>query len=629
MLNNFWLIPMPVLATLILTLFLGGKLQRNSAFLGMVGTISSLALALSCLPDIIAGEVAYITFPWFAGLELGFILDPLTMILLLLVSFLATLILLYAYGYMEGESGQLRFFAEVQLFVFSMLSVVLADNLLQAFIFWEVMGLCSYLLIGFWFFKPSAAAAAKKAFLTTRVGDVFMLIGIVILFNMFGTVAYADMFALASAGAYDATMLTVATMCLFGGVIGKSAQFPLHVWLPDAMEGPTPVSALIHAATMVKAGIYLIARLFPLFVLTPTTNEFMIIIGSLTALATALMALVNCDFKRILAFSTLSQLGFMVVALGCGSYVAAVLHLVNHAFFKALLFMGAGSAIHGTHTNNIYEMGGLLKHQKITGLTMLCATVSIAGIPPFSGFWSKDEILAAAEHHSTFAFYVLALTSLLTAFYMFRLFYVVFTGKKRTDYHEHESNWGMVTPLVILAFFALGSGALSEPIQKFLTGEVIHHETHFVMYVSICVVAVGVIASTLMYFTGTFKAETVANATKPIHKLLLNRYYIDGAYEAFCKYVIVGTAKAANFFDKYVIDGIVNFFAWCVVKIATFCRWFDYNVVDGAIRGFCATVSFIGSTIRNSTNGNIQTYLTVVTGGFLILIIVAIGGMLI
>ena len=403
MLDYFWIIPMPVLVTLILTFIFGEKLGLKCAWLGMAGTITSFILALCTLPSIIAGETRVLSFNWFDDINLGFMVDPLTIILLLVVSFLATLILLYAHGYMHGESGLRRFFCEMQLFTFSMLGVVITDNLIQAFIFWELMGLCSYLLIGFWFHKPSAAAAAKKAFLTTKVGDVFMLIGILIFFTQVGSTAYRDIFAAVEAGQVSQFWITAATLGIFGGVIGKSAQFPLHVWLPDAMEGPTPVSALIHAATMVKAGIYLIARLFPVFALAPATTNFMLVIGSITALGTALMAVVNQDFKRILAFSTLSQLGFMVVALGSLNYVAAVLHLVNHAFFKALLFMGAGSAIHGTGTNNIYEMGGVFKYQKVTALTILMATISISGIPPFSGFWSKDEILVAASEANPIA----------------------------------------------------------------------------------------------------------------------------------------------------------------------------------------------------------------------------------
>lgn len=628
MIQNFWIIPLPVLAGLLITLCLGQRLGLKSAFVGMAGTLGSLGLSIACAPAIFNGEVWSWSRRWFDDLTVGFRLDSLSLILLLLVSFLATLILLYAYGYMHGEQGLMRFFAEVQLFVFAMLSVLLADNLLQAFVFWEIMGLCSYLLIGFWYIKPSAAAAAKKAFLVTRVGDVIMLIGIIMLFDIFGSVEYTDMLTLAERGLYDRQMLTIAMLCIFGGVIGKSAQFPLHVWLPDAMEGPTPVSALIHAATMVKAGIYLCARLFPLFALCPAATDFMVIIGTVTALGTALMAVVNRDFKRILAFSTLSQLGFMVVALGSLNYVAAVLHLLNHAFFKALLFMGAGSAIHAVGDNDIYKMGGLLKYQKVTGLSVLAATVSIAGIPPFSGFWSKDEILLAAYHISQPVFWLLALTSMLTAFYMFRLFFVVFCGEKRSDYHGHESSLPMILPLAILAVFALASGALTRPVTLLLTGAVHTADTHLPMIVSIAAVCLGVAASAAVYLFHVFDPAVAASGLKPLHKLLLNRYYIDRLYERFSALVAVRLAAIGDALDKYAVDGVVNLAGWLAVKLGDFCRWFDYYVIDGLVRGFCFAVSGCGTYFRRASNGNLQGYLGLVLVGVFVLAVVAVGGVM-
>ncbi len=628
MLPYSYLIPMPVLVGLLLTLALGHKLKLKCAFIGMAGTVCSFLMAAACAPAVFgAGESFAFSFAWFDDLQISFQVDNLSLILLLLVSFLATLILIYAYGYMEHEEGLTRFFAEVQLFVFAMLSMVLAENLLQVFVFWEIMGLCSYLLIGFWFMKPSAAAAAKKAFLVTRVGDVIMLIGIIMLFDIFGSVNYHVMLSAAAAGAYDPGQLTIAMFCIFGGVIGKSAQFPLHVWLPDAMEGPTPVSALIHAATMVKAGIYLCARLFPLFALVPAVTNFMIVIGTITALGTALMAVVNCDFKRILAFSTLSQLGFMVVALGSLNYVAAVLHLINHAFFKALLFMGAGSAIHCAGTNDIRQMGGLLKYQKVTGLTILAATVSIAGIPPFSGFWSKDEILLAAYGASPVAFWLLAFTSMLTAFYMFRLFFVAFCGEKRGDYEGHESPFPMIFPLAVLAVFALGSGILTEPVTHLL-GEVHMPETHLPMIISVCAVALGVAASAAVYYFRVFDPAKAASALKPLHTLLLNRYYIDRLYEKLSALVAVNLARLGDCCDRYVIDGVVNLVGWASVKLADFCRWFDYNVIDGAVRGFCFVVSGCGVYLRRYAAGGLQSYLGWALAGVFVLLLAAMGGVM-
>lgn len=628
MLQNFWIIPLPVLAGLLITLCLGHKLGLKSAFVGMLGTVCAFGLALAEAPQIFSGEVWEQSWPWFDDLTVGFRLDSLSLLLLLLVSFLATLILLYSYGYMEHEQGLTRFFAEVQLFVFAMLSVVLADNLLQAFIFWEVMGLCSYLLIGFWYERPAAAAAAKKAFLVTRVGDVVMLLGIIMLFNMFGSVEYSVMLSAAAQGQYDSALLPLAMLCIFGGVIGKSAQFPLHVWLPDAMEGPTPVSALIHAATMVKAGIYLCARLFPLFALVPAVTDFMIIIGTITALGTALMAVVNCDFKRILAFSTLSQLGFMVVALGSLNYVAAVLHLLNHAFFKALLFMGAGSAIHTVGSNDIYRMGGLLKYQKVTGLAILAATVSISGIPPFAGFWSKDEILLAAYQAAPAAFWLLALTSMLTAFYMFRLFFVVFCGEKRSDYHGHESPLSMILPLAVLAVFALGSGIFTKPVTMLLTGTVHAAATHLPMVISVIAAALGVGGAAAVYFFHIIDPAKIAAGLKPLQTLLLNRYYIDRLYERLSAAVAVALAQLGACLDRYLIDGVVNLAGWLAVRLGDFCRWFDYYVIDGLVRGFCFVVGGCGVYLRRYAGGNLQSYLGLVLAGIFVLLLAAMGGVM-
>ncbi len=626
MIDYFWLIPMPVLFTMILTLLFGKKLGLKSAYLGMLGTIASFCMSLSVLPDVIAGTVKQVEFTWFLNFKFGFMLDPLTITLLLLVSFLATFILLYANGYMHGEGGLMRFFAEVQLFTFSMLGVVIADNILQAFIFWEIMGLCSYLLIGFWFHKPSAAAAAKKAFLTTRVGDVFMLIGILILYTQTGSLQYHEIFA--AAANMDPFWITAATLGLFGGVIGKSAQFPLHVWLPDAMEGPTPVSALIHAATMVKAGIYLMARFMPLLVLAPISQNFMVIIGLITALGTALMALTATDFKRVLAFSTLSQLGFMVVALGTLNMAGAILHLINHAFFKALLFLGAGCVIHVTGTNNIWEMGGVWKKDKVTAITVLIATISIAGIPPLSGFWSKDEILIGAAHANPIFCGILLLASFLTAFYMFRLYYVVFAGKPRTEKHGHACGKTMLIPLVVLSFFAAFSGLFSKPIARFITGETMAHGSNTVMMISIVVALLGFLLATVIYGWQKISAAKIANTFKGICTLLINRYYIDAAYNWFCNHIVVGLAKVADFFDKHVIDGIIHIVRDVTLLVSKTAKWVDIYIVDGIIRGICSGFVFGGSEIRKTSTGQLQQYLLLIAAAVTVMIALVWGGLL-
>ena len=630
MLEYFWLIPIPVLITGIIIFLFGNKLGLKCAWVGALGTGCSFVMTLCCLPAVIAGETAQVSFTWFNSIKLGFIIDPLTITLLLLVSFLATLIIIYAHGYMHGEGGIMRFFAEVQLFALSMLGVVIADNLLLAYVMWEVMGLCSYLLIGFWFMKPEAAAAAKKAFLTTKVGDIFLFIGILILFTQTGSFAYGDIFAAIEAGQISQFWLTAAALGIFGGVVGKSAQFPLHVWLPDAMAGPTPVSALIHAATMVKAGVYLVARMFPLFAVAPIATDTMLWIGGITALLTALLAVVQTDFKKILAYSTLSQLGFMVVALGSLNWVAALLHLVNHAFFKALLFLGAGSVIHGTGTNNIYEMGGVWKYQKLTAVPFLLATISISGIPPFSGFWSKDLILASALEANTAIFVLLACATFMTAFYMFRLYYVVFTGKKRTDYHGHESCASMVWPLSVLAIFAVCSGALTKPLTLFLTGSPAPHEgVSAVMIASVVIAVLGVLLSTCFFYWHIFSAEKVKNSLKGLHKFLWNRYYIDAFYDnIICKGLVVGLAKLSHFIDKRIVDGLVNAVGYGFKWLCYVCKIIDYAIIDGAIRGLCTSIVAFGSTLKKTSSGYLQQYMTLVIGAIVVMILLVWGGVL-
>lgn len=629
MLEYFWLIPIPVLITGIIIFLFGNKLGLKCAWVGALGTACSFVMSLACLPAVIAGETARVTFTWFNSIKLGFIIDPLTITLLLLVSFLATLIIIYAHGYMHGEGGIMRFFAEVQLFAFSMLGVVIADNLLMAYIMWEVMGLCSYLLIGFWFMKPEAASAAKKAFLTTKVGDVFLFIGILILFVQTGSFSYEEIFAAISAGTVDQFWITAAALGIFGGVVGKSAQFPLHVWLPDAMAGPTPVSALIHAATMVKAGVYLVARMFPLFALAPVATDTMMIIGGITALITAILALVQTDFKKILAYSTLSQLGFMVVALGSLNWIAALLHLVNHAFFKALLFLGAGSVIHGTGTNNIYEMGGVWKYQKLTAIPFLLATLSIAGIPPFSGFWSKDLILASALEANVVIFVLLAMATFLTAFYMFRLFYVVFTGPKLSEYHGHESCAAMVWPLWVLGIFAVGSGILTNPLTHFLDPTHHAHEGIGVMIASVVIALLGVLLSTCFFYWHKFSAEKVKNSLSGLHKFLWNRYYIDDIYEKFiCNGLVVGLAKICHFVDKRIIDGIVNLVGKAFHGLCLLAQIIDYAVIDGIIRGLCSGMVAIGSTLKKTSSGYLQHYMTLVIAAIVVMILLVWGGVL-
>ncbi|MFH1484844.1 MAG: NADH-quinone oxidoreductase subunit L [Chloroflexota bacterium] len=532
-------------------------------------------------------------------LKLGFTIDSLTAIMLIVVTGVSFLIQIYSQGYMRGDPGYPRYYASMSLFTASMLGLVLASNLIMVYFFWEGVGLCSYLLIGFWFQKPAAANAAKKAFIVTRLGDFGFLLAILFLITNYNTVDIAELHKMALAGALGGSALTFAAIGVFCGAVGKSAQFPLHVWLPDAMEGPTPVSALIHAATMVAAGVYLVARLFPVFASSETAMTTVAIIGGITAVLAASMGLVMNDFKRVLAYSTISQLGYMMLALGVGGYVAGVFHLMNHAFFKALLFLTAGSANHSTGTFDIREMGGLRKIMPWTFATFLIASLSIAGIPPFSGFWSKDEILLEAFHRNQPLFWLALAGAFMTAFYMFRLCFIAFFGKYRGSTTAengghgghgghgpslHESPAVMTLPLIILAIPAIISGFVNPPkflapvigipahwFGHFLETEAVyktleHHgsapEFDFGMAALSSVVALaGIALAYLMYSAKVISAESVGNALKPLHTLISRKYFFDELYEdiivrkVFVRFIC---GVIINNFDKYFVDGIAN-----------------------------------------------------------------------
>lgn len=651
----FWLYPMPLLIALFLVYVFGEKLQEKASLVGALGSASVFFLAMSKGPQIFSGEEFKYTFEWFQGIELGFHLDSLSWIMIMLVSFLVTLILVYSYSYMKDEKGLRRFFSFMILFGFSMVQLILADNLLQMFIAWEIMGLCSYSLIGFYFEKNSAAAAGKKAFLTTRVGDIIMLVGLLVLYSGTGSFKYETIFASALNGTLPLKEIVLATLLIFGGVMGKSAQFPLHIWLPDAMEGPTPVSALIHAAAMVKAGMYLVIRLYPLYVLSELTLNFIMIIGTITVIFAALMAVFSDDLKQILAFSTISQLGYMTVALGCLGAVPALLHVVNHAFFKALLFLGAGSVIHSIGTGDIRKMGGVLKYQKITGITMLLGTLSISGVPGLSGFVSKDEILLQVyQSGNMVSYYILLFTSMLTAFYMFRLFFLVFLGEKRSDYHGHESPNTMTFPLIILGIAAVFSGMFKGPISKmmFNFGELPHHQS-IVMYSSIAVVTVGIIGAFLIYYLKIFQEEKLQKFVGVPKVFFQNRYYFDFIVEIFCKYFVIITGGISRFVETYIIDGFVNGTVVLTKGLSTVSSFIDIHIFDGfvnatasiarsladiagvidvyifdgAIRGIEKIVLLKGKLMSTWSTGKIQSYLTWTIAGVLAVVFI-IGGVL-
>jgi NADH-quinone oxidoreductase subunit L len=586
-----WLVPLFPLAAAVLIAFLGPKLLREHSHWPCV-----LASAASCACSIALflavnqldkAESIDTHVAWFhAGaveVQVGLRADGLTAIMLVTVTFIGTLIALFAAGYMHGDEGYPRFFAEVSLFIFSMTGLVLADNFILLYSFWEGVGLCSYLLIGFWFTKPSAAAAARKAFLVTRLGDVGFLLGIFLLWylNDPHSIDFAAIFR--DPLKYDHSMLVLACLLLFCGAVGKSAQFPLHVWLPDAMEGPTPVSALIHAATMVTAGVYLVARCTSLFEQAPEAQLVVAIIGCFTALLGALIALTQNDLKRVLAYSTVSQLGYMFLGLGCGTVVGGILHLFTHAFFKALLFLAAGSVMHAM--GNIIDMrrfGGLRHVLKITHATFLCGAMALAGVPLLSGFWSKDEILGAAFTHSEsgpykmmylFLFVTGLATAALTAIYTFRAYFMTFWGAERipheAGHHVHESPPIMTVPLIVLAAGAVAAGIIVEPFTQWFSDFLIGHTpdlkeeaagapNYLLLLLSSAVALGGVAVAWWIYVREPGTAGRLANSMRDLYQLSLNKFHIDELYDAFILQPLAGLTALCRVFDQYIVDGLVD-----------------------------------------------------------------------
>jgi NADH-quinone oxidoreductase subunit L len=578
-------------------------------------TIAAMAVALFCslltlgnVMRVPGHELPLPDYTWLAvgdlQLHIGLAVDSLTAVMLIVVTSVSLLVQIYSVGYMAGDTGYSRYYAYMSLFTASRLGLVLADNLLQVSIFWEMVGLSSFLLIGFWFHRPSAAAAAKKAFVVTRLGDLGFLIALLIVFSITGTFTIHELFtpervaSLMATGFLGLTALTWVSLGLFAGAAGKSAQIPLHVWLPDAMEGPTPVSALIHAATMVAAGVYLIGRMLPLVHHSSEAMGVIAFIGAFTALIAAGLGLVMHDIKRVMAYSTISQLGYMMLALGVGGYVAAFFHLMNHAFFKALLFLGAGSVNHTTGTFDMRYMGGLKSAMPVTFWTLLIASLSLAGVPPFSGFWSKDEILASAWAVSPGLFVLALLTVFMTAFYVFRMLFMTFlheyrggaeaeasaTARRRFidpeeeahghhEAHLHESPASMTLPLIILAIPAVVSGLVNLPgldwFGGFL-GTITVHETlgehgvefnPLVAILSIGVAGAGIWLAWQMYVTRTLSPSTFAGMLdgRP-YRFLYAKYYLDFVYEQLIVGIVLyrGLANGLALFDKYVVDGAVN-----------------------------------------------------------------------
>ncbi|MES2428471.1 MAG: NADH-quinone oxidoreductase subunit L [Bacteroidota bacterium] len=584
-----WLIPLLPLAGFVIN-----GLGRNALSKGVIGAIGSLLVLISFGLSVAAffqikstGQPVNVDlFTWFAvgklQVSFAFLVDQLSSIMLLIITGVGFLIHLYSIGYMHDDEGFGKFFAYLNLFVFFMLLLVLGSNYLIMFIGWEGVGLCSYLLIGFWYSNPSYADAAKKAFIMNRIGDLGFLIGIFLIFHTFDSIAYADVFKRA-AYVHDGHFVLI-TLLLFIGAVGKSAQLPLFTWLPDAMAGPTPVSALIHAATMVTAGIYMIARSNILFTMAPETMEVVAIVGLLTAAFAALIALTQTDIKKVLAYSTVSQLGYMFLGLGVGCYTGAFFHVLTHAFFKALLFLGAGSVIHAMGgEQDMRKMGGLSGKIKITFITMLVGTIAIAGIPPFSGFFSKDEILAAAFAHNTTFYVIGVITAMLTSFYMFRMMYLTFWGKFRgtheQEHHLHESPANMTIPLIVLAILSAIAGMIGVPhvmgghdelgtflapvfeASNKLLGE---HELSGSTEWTLMGLSVGgaLIAMVYAYIKYVKKANIPVEDTeeRPIlTSLSYHKFYIDEIYDTLIRKPLdTLSGFFYNVVDKLGIDGLVN-----------------------------------------------------------------------
>jgi NADH-quinone oxidoreductase subunit L len=512
------------------------------------------------------------------AIRFGLLLDGLSVPMLAVVTLVALVVQLYSLGYMSGEKpGSLgRYYAFQSLFATAMLGLVASHNTLQTYFFWELVGLGSYLLIGFWYHKPEASRAAMKAFWTTRLGDVGFALGVIFLWSAGGSFVFSELFDAAASGALGGTVLTLGVAGLFLGAMGKSAQFPFHIWLPDAMEGPTPVSALIHAATMVAAGVYLMARISPLLQHTPQIAAGVIAIGAFTAILAATMALVARDIKRVLAFSTISQLGYMMAAAGAAGTVASFFHLTTHAFFKALLFLAAGSVIHAVHTNDIFQMGRLWRRMPWTTAYFVVGSLALAGVFPLAGFFSKDEILIelwSAGH--PIAFWTLLATAGLTAFYMFRVLFVVFFGPRDSDGAAHESPAVMIVPMGLLAVLAIVGGALGPTIRSLLEASIsigAHDGTSahagFVPYLGTAAALGGIAVAWLGYQARLFRPEAIHAAAGPLSTLLERRYFVDDVFLMLYRVLYLGLGAVVGWIDRYVVDGLVNLLTWLTWRLA-------------------------------------------------------------
>ncbi len=631
---------LPLISAIVI-FFFGRWLPLRGALIGILvmgfALIQSLGLLYHCALN--PGFIKELSLTWFQfstiKTELGFVIDGLSSLMLVIVTLVSFLVQVYSLGYMHGDPRFKRYYSYLSFFTFSMLLLVVANNFLQIFIGWELVGLASYLLIGFWFEKESAASAGRKAFITTKVGDIGFFLGIMSLFFYFKTLNFNEIQTALAGNIITPQICGIIALLLFCGAIGKSAQVPLHIWLPDAMEGPTPVSALIHAATMVAAGVYMVARIYFMFHYGAFSLEVVAWFGMVTAFLAATMALVSTDIKRVLAFSTVSQLGYMVLAMGVGGRTAGMYHLTTHAFFKALLFLGAGSVIHAVHTNDIQKMGGLSKKMVWTFWTFTFAWLAISGVWPFAGFFSKDAILEEAMLSGhIFLFWGALFVAFLTAFYMTRLYLLVFITPARDKHiysHAHESPKSMVLPLVVLAFLSLVSGYLLKDSIHLLVpaldklgtvpeGTVpnLSHGHHwFVPVISSLFALGGISLSFLFYFTKMFSAEKIAATFPGVYQLLLKKYGFD---EFYIQYIIrpadfiAGTLYHFDdvIFDQKGVDGV----GVLTDKLSVIQDWFDRNIIDKLVDLWGDLAQRASLFVKRFQTGLVQNYIFFVVLGF-------------
>src|SRR5512139_702289 len=653
MLKLVWLVPvLPLLGVAVNGIF--GRWTRERAHLLGVGTTGlSLLIALGIFLQASGGA----TLNWDAYLwipvgefqaTVGFLVDPLSAVMMMVVTFVGFLIHVYSVGYMHGDPGYARFFTYLNLFMTSMLILVLANNYLLMFLGWEGVGLCSYLLIGFWYQKKSAADAGKKAFVVNRIGDAGFLLGLFLIWRTFGSLAYAEIFPhaehireiLERDSVFGLSLVTWMTLLLFVGATGKSAQLPLYVWLPDAMEGPTPVSALIHAATMVTAGVYMVARSSALFDLAPISMQVVATVGALTAVFAASIALVQNDIKRVVAYSTISQLGYMFLGCGVGAYASGIFHLATHAFFKALLFLGCGSVIHGlSGEQDLRKMGGLRALMPITAATFFLASLANARSFPLAGFWSKDQILHAAIGSGHVGLWALgALGAFGTAFYMFRLYFQIFEGSSRVDHHvlhhAHESPKVMTVPLMILGFFTVVAGFLGystahSPYYSFVepvfrrAGEAAEHHgpSELLMAViSVAIAAAGIALAYQMYLRRPGTADRLAERFRGIYTFLWNKYWIDEVYDAI--FVDFGKRLCHRLWgvDAKGVDGAVNGTSALTVFLSQVSAKFDFRGVDGLVNAIADLIQGGSQTFRRIQTGLLQNYLLAMAMGIFVIV---------